>query len=287
MKNVIKFGINSNMLKTIAVIAMVIDHIGFYFSPYLNHGVYLVCRIIGRMAMPIFTYLIVQGFFHTKNFNKYITRIFGFGVITQILIWLMMYLNIKYVPGYVAAKQVYLTGNILLTFTISLALLKLLHEKILINKWEYNKNLSLRIILVTALTVIAIFLPLDYMVEVLMLSVFMYYIERLKLMVYINKSQATNINGMGSVNFNINSVFFKMIDDKKIKLIYTGLLLLSLILISIYFRNNFWMLLAIIPISLYNDERGKNTKNSKFAYYIFFPLHHVLLYSLALALTLT
>ena len=68
MKNIIKFGINSNMLKTIAVIAMVIDHIGFYFSPYLNHTLYIVCRIIGRIAMPIFTYLIVQGFFHTKNF---------------------------------------------------------------------------------------------------------------------------------------------------------------------------------------------------------------------------
>ena len=36
MVNIIKRGISSNMLKTIALIAMVIDHIGFYFEPFFN-----------------------------------------------------------------------------------------------------------------------------------------------------------------------------------------------------------------------------------------------------------
>ena len=59
MKNIIKSGINSNMLKTIAIIAMVIDHIGFYFSFALPEVIYSICRGVGRMAMPIFVYLLI------------------------------------------------------------------------------------------------------------------------------------------------------------------------------------------------------------------------------------
>ena len=94
MKKILKSGINSNMLKTIAIIAMVIDHIGFYFINTIPSGVYTICRCIGRIAMPIFVYLLVQGFFHTKSFKKYITRIGIFALITQALITICMFINI-------------------------------------------------------------------------------------------------------------------------------------------------------------------------------------------------
>ena len=74
MISILKLGINSNMLKTIAIIAMVIDHIAFYFSPVLPNGIYVLSRALGRIAMPIFVYILVQGFFHTKNYKKYILR---------------------------------------------------------------------------------------------------------------------------------------------------------------------------------------------------------------------
>lgn len=59
--------INSNVLKIFAVITMIIDHIGCYFSSKIAPDIYYLMRSIGRLAMPIFLYLLVQGFFYTKN----------------------------------------------------------------------------------------------------------------------------------------------------------------------------------------------------------------------------
>ena len=276
MKNILKSGINSNMLKTIAIIAMVIDHIGFYFNPMLPTGVYIACRWIGRIAMPIFVYLLVQGFFHTKDFKKYVLRIGMLAIITQVLITVLMIINIKYISSYIYAKQIYMTGNILFTFVMSLLAMKVLHEDILIKKWTYNKNLSLKIILVSVIFILCIFLPLDYGVEALILSILMYYIEKFKIKVLIQKS---------SPNITIKNIILKSITESKIKIIYLALILFSLSLITVYF-NAFWtVLLAIIPIALYNGERGKI--NMKYVYYIVFPLQHILLYLGALIVTLT
>ena len=71
-----KKGLSSNILKIIAIVIMVIDHIAGYLYKDFNQDIYYVFRSIGRMAMPIFAYLIVQGFFYTKNLKKYIFKIF-------------------------------------------------------------------------------------------------------------------------------------------------------------------------------------------------------------------
>ncbi len=275
MTNILKRGINSNVLKTIAVIAMVIDHIGFYFSPALPIAVYTIFRYIGRIAMPIFVYLLVQGFFHTKNFKKYIIRISIFAVITQILITILMFVNIKLLPSYTVAKQVYTTGNILFTFVLSMAVLKLLYEDILIKKWDYNRNLSLKIIAVITIVISSILLPIDYGVQVVILSMLFYYIEKFKIQVYLDKQKSS---------ISIKNVLLNNINDDKIKVVYISLLLLSLLTLVIWFAVHWTTLLAIIPIALYNNERGKI--HLKYVYYITFPLQHVILYLIAM-LTLT
>ena len=179
MKNLLRTGISSNMLKTIAIIVMVIDHIGFYFSPFLNETVTVICRSIGRIGIPIFTYLIVQGFFHTKDFKKYVLRIFICAVVTQLVITLMMIINIKLVPMY--ETVIYKIINALFAYVISLIILKLLHEDIIIKKWDYHKNLSLKIICICILAVGCIILPLDYQAAIPLLSVLFYYVEKLKI----------------------------------------------------------------------------------------------------------
>lgn len=276
MRNILNKGINSNMLKTIAIIAMVIDHIGFYFSDLLPTGVYLVCRYIGRIAMPIFVYMLVQGFFHTKNFKKYISRIGIFAVITQILITVTIFFNIKFVSSYTSAEQVYTTGNILFSFVISLIVLKLLHQDIIIKKWTHNKNLSLKIIVIFAIVIICILMPLDYDIEVLILSMLMYYVEKLRIKVLMEKN---------SMNLSLKNIVINNMSDDKIKLVYLALIFLIISVLVVYFNASWVVLLSIIPISLYNEQRGKI--NLKYVYYVIFPLHHVLLYSLAMLITLT
>jgi len=275
IKNIFKFGINSNMLKTIALVAMVIDHIGFYFYPFIPNALYVVFRTIGRIAMPIFVYSLVQGFFHTKNFNKYITRMGIFAVITQILITIAMVVNIKFVPDYITASQVYKNGNILFAFVVSLGLLKLIHEDILVKKWSYNKNLSLKILVVACALIALVFIPIDYGIEVTMLSIFVYFIEKFKIQIFMQKTK----------EINVKNILLKTVSDEKINMIYLLLIFTSLFLIVMYFDMHIATLFAIIPIALYNGEKGKI--NMKYLYYVIFPVHHILLYSLAMWLTLT
>ena len=67
------------MIKLIAVITMIIDHIGFVFFPELP-----ILRIIGRIAMPLFAFSIARGFFYTRSKGKYFTLMILFAAISQI-----------------------------------------------------------------------------------------------------------------------------------------------------------------------------------------------------------
>lgn len=71
---------NSFYLKIIAIILMLIDHL----SVILPQEIGMICKIIGRLAFPIFAFLLVEGYFYTKNIKKYISRLVIFGAISQI-----------------------------------------------------------------------------------------------------------------------------------------------------------------------------------------------------------
>lgn len=72
-------GINSFQLKCVAIVTMLIDHVGAIFFPE-----YLVFRYIGRIAFPIFCFLLVEGFFHTRDIRKYLFRLGVFALISEI-----------------------------------------------------------------------------------------------------------------------------------------------------------------------------------------------------------
>lgn len=72
-------GINTFTLKLIAVVCMIIDHIGLAFFPE-----YIIFRILGRIAFPIFAYTLVEGFFHTRNLKKYLVRLGIFMLLSEI-----------------------------------------------------------------------------------------------------------------------------------------------------------------------------------------------------------
>lgn len=86
-----KKGITSDMLKWIAVITMLIDHIGaavvektWIMEESYGQPLDYILRFIGRLAFPIFCFLMVEGFYHTRSRMKYIRNLFIFAVISEI-----------------------------------------------------------------------------------------------------------------------------------------------------------------------------------------------------------
>ena len=76
------FGLTGNQLKLIALLTMTIDHIGVFLIP-VNTVQYEICRIIGRLAMPIFAWMIAEGCRYTKNRFRYLLTLLGFGIFSQ------------------------------------------------------------------------------------------------------------------------------------------------------------------------------------------------------------
>lgn len=95
-------GLSGTTLKLIACITMLIDHIGAscleagLLVPLIASGTFStdpaaasllqmdrVLRYIGRLAFPIFCFLLVEGFLHTHDFKKYALRMLGFALISE------------------------------------------------------------------------------------------------------------------------------------------------------------------------------------------------------------
>jgi len=79
-----KLGITNTGLKWIAIITMIIDHVGAVLFPYYLHPEMLFLRLIGRIAFPIFAFLIVEGYHHTRDVNKYGMRLLAFAVLSEV-----------------------------------------------------------------------------------------------------------------------------------------------------------------------------------------------------------
>ena len=75
-----KFGFTNNQLKIIAMVSMLCDHVGLLFFPEAD-----IFRIIGRIAFPIFAYMIAEGCRYTKNRAKYLGMIAGMGIVFQLV----------------------------------------------------------------------------------------------------------------------------------------------------------------------------------------------------------
>ena len=82
-------------LKLTAIISMLIDHTAVVFLSG-NSRLYVICRVIGRLAFPIFAFLIVEGFHHTSNIKKYLTRLGIFAIISEVPFDLAFYNSYMY-----------------------------------------------------------------------------------------------------------------------------------------------------------------------------------------------
>ncbi len=81
-------------LKLIAVVAMIVDHIGM-----LMFQENMIFRIVGRISFPIFCFLIVEGFYHTKDVKRYVKRLALFAVLSEVPFDLLVsgkFIDIRY-----------------------------------------------------------------------------------------------------------------------------------------------------------------------------------------------
>ena len=95
--------LNGNHLKLIAALCMLLDHAGILLFPRVR-----LLRVLGRLAYPIFAFMIAEGCRYTKNKLRYFLMVFGLGTACQLVY-------------YFFSGDTYL--NILLTFSCSILLI--------------------------------------------------------------------------------------------------------------------------------------------------------------------
>ena len=149
---------NVFILKTLALIFMIIDHYGAIFQDGID-----IYRIIGRLAFPIYCFLLVEGYTHTKDIKKYAKRLLIFAIISEIPFDLAFYNGLSL-----------LHQNIFFTLLIGLVMIYFLD-----NQERYNTSKA-KIFGIGILT--AIFLSVDYsFIGIIYILVFYYTKELPKL----------------------------------------------------------------------------------------------------------
>ncbi len=237
---------NGNKIKFIAALTMFIDHMGLLLFPDI-----LLFRYIGRLAMPLYAYLISEGAFYTRNKLKYFLEIFIMGILCQsvyIIEELMTF----------GIRSVYL--NILLTFSFSLL--------IIIPFLKMKESYSAK----------GIKKACPYFLLFILAVSFAVFFEAFSK----NSLALTGISvktdyGLMGILLPFSAAIFK---DKFKKLLTFSV---ALIIFNIYLMGNLpytWLSLLVLPLLLlYNGKRGK--KAYKYAFYLFYPLHLAFLYLIA------
>lgn len=149
------------VLKLIAASSMLIDHIGYLFFDDMQW-----LRIVGRLAFPIFAFLIVEGAVHTRDFKKYVMRLSVFALISEIPFNLAMRGRLIDTGG----------SNVLVTFVIGLICIALFKKLSL--KYSFStENGIYGVLIFLAGAAAAYFLHSDYGAYGVML-IYVFYVFR-------------------------------------------------------------------------------------------------------------
>ena len=240
MNRLSKFGISSAGLHIIAMAFMLMDHL---WATLLPGQEWLTC--IGRIAFPIFSFLIVEGYFHTHDFKKYLLRLLIFALISEIPFNLMCGGTFFY-P---------IHQNVIWTFLLGLLgihLMETVHKKY--NVWIYT---LVCILVCMAGLIIGTLCMVDYYGPGV-LTVFVFY--------FFHDKKWWCLLGQILSLYWINVVLLG-------GLIYT----INLFGIDIEFYQQGLALLALIPIWLYSGEKGFHSKFFQYFCYSFYPGHMIIL----------
>lgn len=224
-------GLSGSALKLIAIITMFIDHIGAAILARIIiagdaneqiYQIYLMLRNVGRIAFPIFCFLLVEGFSYTRDRKKYAMRLLAFAFISEIpfdLAFSSRVLEFEY-------QNVYFT---LFIGLLTIWGLDVVRQQIV---WsDVKRSIALAAIMFAGMFA-AYLLQTDYDAKGVMCIVVLYLFRE-----------------------------------------WRGLQILGGCL-----AFGWWelaALVAFIPIAFYNGKRGWNMK---YGFYVFYPLHLLILY---------
>lgn len=75
-----KWGLSATALKVLAMVFMLLDHSFIALNGWPGYWMH----ILGRLAFPIYCFLLVEGFFHTHSRKAYALRLVLFGLISEL-----------------------------------------------------------------------------------------------------------------------------------------------------------------------------------------------------------
>ncbi len=162
MQEQLKKGFDGSTLKYIAIITMLIDHIGaILVAPMvyeaslveMNRTIlfYQILRSIGRIAFPIFCFFLVEGFYYTRNVKKYAKRLFLFALLSEIPFDLGFRGTLWSMEG----------QNVFFTLFIGLCVMILL-KKAEEKPMNQMQLIIVRLVIVAVGCIVALFLQTDY-----------------------------------------------------------------------------------------------------------------------------
>ena len=282
--------LSSFYLKLIAIISMTFDHVGkmlllFYPRNELIQSIESVFSIIGRLAFPIFLFLIIEGFYHTKDIKKYFLRIGGMATLM-----LIGFLSIAFIPDLKGTNNLINYGNIFIDLFVALSFLYLINNE--------NKHIKLLSLIPITYSLIFLLIQSDIIIIsngnilkalagfapqysfVTPLILVMYALLTAFRNYYFMKkigNEITTSNIFRIETFDSRSNVFSMV-VAFLTIIMTLLTFATGLNLNTNFVFNTYFVFAIIPIMLYNGNLGFNNKIIKSAYYLYYPLSLCIIY---------
>ncbi len=232
-------GLTSNMLRAIAVVLMLIDHI---WATALSFGNWMT--YIGRMAFPIFAFQIAEGFTHTSNFKKYALRLLGFAVISEIPF------NLFYSSRWFNPYH----QNVLFTLLLGLLAIFVIEKA---RKCFTVKTVIFSFLWLLLICVASVIGFVDYGF-LGMITVVMFYLLRDFPFAWLAQLTAMIM---------INIVFF---EGQVFPIEFFGKIF--------EIPTQGFAVFALIPIWLYKGKKGHSSKIMQYSFYAFYPMHMLVLY---------
>ena len=234
------FDISAAALHIIAMMLMLMDHL---WATLLPAKEWLTCA--GRVAFPIFAFMVVEGYFHTRNFKKYMLRMLLFAVLSEVPFDLM-YGGTWFYPVH---------QNVLWTFLLGLSGIHLMEQ--VRKKGKIWADLLVSVIVVTAGLILGTLCMVDYYgIGVVTVFVF-YFFHGRKWWCFLGQLIALywlNVELLGGLMYPVQLL------GMEFELCQQGL-----------------ALLALIPIWLYRGRQGYHSKPFQYICYAFYPVHMLLL----------